>query len=300
SLGGYHQDLYHPTNEAYDILFENGWNFGAQSMNIGFNAGGFVIPENRASRIINSFFYGTDEFGLVVRNIKWLDVFPLEIVDIDQETEQFKLKFWPDIETKFIEDACFEYPLPPKDYQYEKLPQINRFIELISSNKTSEPEITQFLAKPENAFMLKMMFMGMEMYDEKECAWQSDKGRKPIKPDFFITGPNGFSDIIEFKLPDLKGKAIVGKINRETFSAEINSYISQTRSYEEYFEDPNNRAYVEEKYGLKVRYPKRVLVMGRRWMLSSDEWRALENDYRNITIRTYDDLIDGVVSQLYL
>lgn len=296
----YHQDLYQPTNEAYDILKENGWNFAGQSMNIGFNVGGFTVPEGRTSRIVNSFFYGTDDYGLVVRNVKWLDILPLEISDIDEETESFKLKFWDDFASKFFQDVSFKYPLPPEDYQYEKFPQINRFVELISSSKTSEPEITQFLAQPENEFILKMAFMGKEVHAERECDWQSENAKRPIRPDFFITGTSGFSDIVEFKLPDLKGKPVVGRANRESFSAEIHSYISQTRVYEEYFEDPNNRAYVEDKYGIKVRYPNRLLVIGRRWMLSSDEWKSLENDYRNITIRTFDDLIDGVLSHLYL
>ncbi|PFB62837.1 Shedu anti-phage system protein SduA domain-containing protein [Bacillus cereus] len=298
-LAEYNQDVFYPTNSASEILAANGWNFAAQSMIFGINSGGVYIPNNRGSRIINSFFYGTDNQGLVVRNIKWLDVLPLEIVDVDNETEQFNIKFWNNLEEKSIEDVQFRYPMP-EGYQYEKLPQLNRFVELISSEKTSETEITQFLSAPENQFILKMAFFGKGIHPEKECAWQSEPDRKHIRPDFFVTAPNGFSDIVEFKLPNLKGKAVVGKENRETFSAEIRSYIAQTCVYEEYFEDPNNRKYVQEKYGIDVRYPKRILVMGRRWMFDSTEWRKIENDGRNITIRTFDDIIDGVLSHLYL
>ncbi|MFD1445112.1 hypothetical protein [Oceanobacillus profundus] len=295
----YNEDLFYPTNEAIDIMQKNGWNFGAQSMLFGINSGGMFIPEKSYSRIINSFFYGKDEQGLVTRNIKWLDVFPLEITDVDEETEGFKFAFWGNMEEKYLQDLVFSYPMP-QGYQYEKLPQLNRFVELISSDKTTEPEITQFLSMPENQFILKMAFMGTEIAPEKECEWQSEPERKPIRPDFFVTGPNDFADIVEFKLPELKGKPIVGRTNRETFSAEVHSYISQTRVYEEYFEDPNNRKYVDQEHNLNVSYPKRVLVMGRRWMLDSFEWRKLENDYRNITIRTFDDIVDGVLSQLYL
>ncbi|MNV95547.1 hypothetical protein D3C71_1904470 [compost metagenome] len=100
-------------------------------------------------------------------------------------------------------------------------------------------------------------------------------------------------------MPSLKGSTIVGTENRETFSAEINSYISQTRVYAKYFNDPRNRDHVLYKYGVKVLYPKRWLVVGRRWMFDNDNWREIENEFRDFAIRTYDDLIDGVVSQLY-
>ena len=298
-LAPYNEDLFYPTDEALDIMQKNGWNFGAQSMIFAFNSGGLTVPKDSYSRVINSFFYDVDDQGLITRHIKWLDIFPLEINDVNKEVEEFNLRMWPNIEQKFAEDALFEYPMP-KGYQYEKLPQLNRFIEMISSRTTTEPEITKFLAMEENQFILKMAFMGMKVDEERECEWQSDAEKKSIKPDFFLTSPNSFADIVEFKLPYLKGNPAVGRDNRETFSAEVQSYISQTRVYEEYFEDPNNRKYVEEKYNLKVHYPKRVLVIGRRWMWDSFEWRKLENDFSNITIRTYDDIIDGVLSHLYL
>ena len=92
----------------------------------------------------------------------------------------------------------------------------------------------------------------------------------------------------------------MGKSNRETFSAEINAYISQTRVYREYFEDPNNRKWVKEKYNLNVRYPKRYLVVGRRFDFSNEVWKEIIDDYKDVEIITFDDLVDGVVSQFYM
>ena len=100
-------------------------------------------------------------------------------------------------------------------------------------------------------------------------------------------------------MPTLKGKSIVGRTNRETFSSELNSYISQTRNYKTYFEDPNNRKWVQEKYGIKVHYPKRYLIIGRRWDFPGEIWKEIVNDYTDIEILTYEDLIDGVVAQFY-
>ena len=148
-------------------------------------------------------------------------------------------------------------------------------------------------------YILTMHFGATDIYAELECEWQSED-RDNIKPDFFVLSPNGYADIVEFKLPELKSSTIVGKVNRETFSAEVNSYISQTRSYETYFDDPNNRRWFEEKYGFKVHKPRRILIVGRRSDFSSDEWREIQADYRNIEIISFDDLVDGVVAQFYL
>ena len=110
---------------------------------------------------------------------------------------------------------------------------------------------------------------------------------------------NGYADIVEFKLPKVKRNTVVERNNREQFSAEINSYIAQTRVYRSYFEDPNNRRWFEKKYGFKVYKPKRYLVVGRRNDFECDEWIEIKSDYTDVEIVTYDDLVDTVVSQFY-
>lgn len=118
-------------------------------------------------------------------------------------------------------------------------------------------------------------------------------------PDFFVVRANGYADIVEFKLPKVKRNTVVERNNREQFSAEINSYIAQTRVYRSYFEDPNNRRWFEKKYGFKVYKPKRYLVVGRRNDFECDEWIEIKSDYTDVEIVTYDDLVDTVVSQFY-
>ncbi|MDC4808472.1 DUF4263 domain-containing protein, partial [Acinetobacter baumannii] len=106
-------------------------------------------------------------------------------------------------------------------------------------------------------------------------------------------------DIVEFKLPTLKGNTVVGKDNRESFCATLQSYISQTRVYSSYFDDPNNRQWVKDTYGLDVYKPRRILIVGRRSDFNTNEWREIMADYRDLEIMTFDDLIDGVVAQFY-
>ncbi|AKG33312.1 Shedu anti-phage system protein SduA domain-containing protein [Paenibacillus durus] len=294
---GTNQDLYIPTNSADDILYENGWNYAAQSMMLSYNIAGIDLTEKEHYRLINCFFYGTNSHGLITRHIKWMEIFPYEVVPHDIGMSKSKISFFRDFKNQALRDVESEFPIPP-DLQYDRLVRLNRFVELFSAAYLSELEITSFLAEPENQFILKMAFFAKEVHSELECHWAESKN-KAIRPDFFITNPNGYSDIVEFKMPYLKNSTVVGTENRETFSAEINSYISQTRVYAKYFDDPRNREHVFNKYGIKVLYPKRWLVVGRRWMFDNDNWREIENEFRDFAIRTYDDLIDGVVSQLY-
>jgi hypothetical protein len=288
-----------PTNAGIDKLIELKWNFSAQNSIIGINTGGFELLQGQFSRIVNGLFFDSDDNGLKTRHIKWIDFVPLTMDTSKQDADFFTIKFGY-INSLVENDANYIYPLPPKDdYKFSKLPQLNRFIELIGNKETSEPQITKFLEQPENKFILTMGFLAKEIFPQLECEWQSEN-RDNIKPDFFVIRPNGYGDIVEFKLPITKGETIVGKHNRESFSAELNSYISQTRKYRTYFEDPNNRVWVENKYTFKVLYPKRILIFGRRWNFSSEEWKAIINDYKDLEIMTYDDLVDGVVAQFYM
>ncbi|HBB6756117.1 TPA: DUF4263 domain-containing protein, partial [Citrobacter freundii] len=174
----------------------------------------------------------------------------------------------------------------------------NKFIEKWGNVKSSEPEITSFLSEVENEFILTMKFGATAIHSEVTCEWQSEQ-RPSIRPDFFVVQPNGYADIVEFKLPTIDKSFVVGSKNRETFSAWLNSYISQTRVYSTYFDDPNNRRWFEDKYGFKVLKPRRWLVIGRRHDFDSDVWREIMLDYRDLEILTFDDLIDGVVTQFY-
>jgi len=292
------EDLVAPTNDAIDKLVELGWNFAAQEAMISMNTCGFEIPKYQCRRVINALLFDVSPNGLITRHIKWLDFIPLKYEIIDEDTSTISVNF-SIYEKLFKPDVKYIYPLPAdEDFKYQKLPSLNRFIELAANTENSETTITKFLEQKENSFILSMAFLAKGIYPQVICKWQSEE-REHIQPDFFILKHNGYADIVEFKLPNLKSKPVVGKSNRETFSAEVNKYISQSRVYEEYFSDPNNRSWFYEKYQFHVLHPRRILVMGRRSMFSSEDWRKLENDFKNLTIMTYDELIDGVMAQFY-
>lgn len=292
------EDLLWPTNRGLEKLLELGWNFSAQNSIMGFNIPSFEPTPGQFTRIVNGMFFDADDSGLKTRRIKWLDFFPIYFDDSEKDFDSIGIEFNLEMMSNLVKhDAHYSYPMPD-DYRFIQLPKINRFIEKWGSKESSETDITSYLSKPENEFILTMKFGASNVYSELTCEWQSED-RAPIRPDFFVVHPNGYADIVEFKLPDISKSAVVGSINRETFGAWLNSYISQTRVYSTYFDDPNNRKWFEERYGFKVHKPRRWLVVGRRHDFDSDVWREIVSDYRDLEILTFDDLIDGVAVQFY-
>lgn len=296
-LPSFSEELIIATTEGSEKLLELGWNVDAQNGTM--ITGSNILPElmpNRFTRIVNGMFFDADDSGLKSRHIKWIDFFPIIFKDRDNET--YSISFSLDkLKELVVPDAYYIYPMPD-DYKYTQLPKINRFIEVWGNFENSETDITSHLAKIENQFILTMKFGATEVYSELICEWQSEN-KDCIKPDFFVVQPNGYADIVEFKRPSIDKNFIVGVANRETFSAWLNSYISQTRVYATYFDDPNNRKWFEDKYGFKVHKPRRWLVVGRRSDFASEIWREIMHDYKDLEIMTFDDLIDGVVVQFY-
>lgn len=296
-FAGEYEGLIVPTNNGMDKLIELKWNFAAQDSVVSINSTGLDIADNQFVRLINTRFFDEQKGDLKTRIIKWIDFLPCYYNEPD-EGELDEIGFSVSIYDKlWYHDMLYKYPRP-NDFKFSKLPQINRFIELWGDSKYSEPEITSFLACDENKFILNMGFMGVGIYSEVLCEWQSEE-RENIKPDFFVLRANGYADIIEFKLPNMKSNSITGRNNREHFSSELNTYIAQTRVYANYFDDSNNRKWFEKKYGFKVYKPRRYLVIGRRNDFGMDEWIEIRADYNNLEIVTYDDLVDTVISQFY-
>lgn len=291
---GLNSYLFLATNRGWDKLSELGWNFAAQGHIAVFNSFPPVAVKNIQSRLANCFFFDSNDTGLITRNIKWLEIIPIFYEDCD-DSEIFKIPIEA-VENLFKIDKYLEYSVP-NDYKFKLLPKINRFIELWGNKNTTEPQITSFLACPENEFILTMRFGGVKIHAERLCEWQSHT-RPNIKPDFFIEHSDGYADIVEFKLPNV-ANPVVGKTNREAFAFWVHSYIAQTRVYEEFFEDPKNRNWFEQKYGFKVKRPRRWLVVGRRTDFDAEVWRDIMADYRNINIITFDDLVDSVTAQFY-
>lgn len=296
-LPPYSDDLILASDAGWEKLHELNWNLAAQNAIWGFNLNLPEPPAGKFCRLLNAKFFDANENGLITRRIQWVDFFPIEFTEGDEEYDQIGIPthYWRELGEN---DAEVHLSLP-SDYKFQKLPLINDFVELWGNQETTEPKITQFLAEDRHKFILTMRFGARDIEPEALCIWQSED-RKNIKPDFFVVNTNGYADIVEFKLPDTGKPLVVGRENRETFSAWLQSYIAQTRVYSEYFDDPNNRTWFEEKYGFKVHKPRRYLVVGRRADFKPEHWRTIAADYRDIELLNFDDLVDGVKVQFYM
>lgn len=287
------ENLIFPTNDGIQKLLDLKWNFLAQTGAFSLNGKPYV-GKNKAVRIINTYFFDAKNDSLQTRHVKWLEIFPV-ISKSNAPGEDYACDL--SILMNYIEhDANFSFNFP-NDFRNKSLPIINRFIELWGNKDNPETVITRFLSLAENKFILKSKFGAKDIFPEKLCEWQTND-RKPIKPDFFILQPNGYADIVDFKLPDLS-KVIVGKNNAKRFSAILNQYITQIGVYAEYFTELKNREWFENKYGFKVHHPRKYLIMGRRHNFQDEVWRDLLARQKDIDIYTYDDLIDCATAQFY-
>lgn len=291
------EDLLWASNVGLDALHELHWNFAAQDFMMVINVLNVTIPKGQFCRIVNGLFFDADGDGLKTRRVQWMDFVPLKYDDSGETYAALEIDFRFYRELVLL-DCQYVYP-SPKEFDLRKLALVNRFLELAGNTNATEPDITRFLAQPSHQFILSMRFGASKIYSELTCEWQSEK-RDAIRPDFFVVQSNGFGDIVEFKLPGLKNDPVVGRMNRESFSSEVNSYISQTRVYRTYFDDPSNREWFETKYGFKVNRPRRILILGRRWDFSVEIWKEIQADYTDVTLMTYDDLVDGVIAQFYI
>jgi hypothetical protein len=291
------QSLVLASEAGWKKLNELGWNLSAQDAIFGFNMNLPEPPAGKFCRLKNAKFFDANENGLLTRRIQWMDFFPIEFTEGDEETDQIDIPahYWG----KIAEADAETHLRLPSDYKFQKLPLINNFVELWGNSKTTEPQITQFLAEDRHKFILTMRFGAQDIKAEALCKWQSED-RSDIKPDFFVVNTTGYADIVEFKLPDIGKSLVVGRENRETFGAWLHSYIAQTRVYLQFFDDPNNRTWFEEQYGFKVHKPRRYLVVGRRADFEPELWRSIAADYKDIELLNFDDLVDGVKVQFYM
>lgn len=280
-------------------LLELGWRiegFSPRSCII-FNFMENPTPINQAAFFQNTFVFVDNGNNVTTRHIKWLSIIPYELI-LNKNKQISSIKIEKNKLAALIKIPTSTKYYIPQDYKKEKFYAINNFIQLWSDKRTKEVDITRFLSKSENQFILSMHFGATNIYPELLCPLEINFNQS-IRPDFFIENPDGYCDIVEFKLPFLHKKIIVGQPNRRRFSSWFSEYIAQTRVYKSYFDDKANRQLTKEIHNINLLNPRRVIVIGRRKNFNIEETRTLLSDHNNLRVMSYDDLIDGVVAQLY-
>ena len=142
-----------PTNRGMDKLVELNWNFDAQDFIMGFNSGGYNVPESQFARLINCVFFDANDSGLITRRVKWMDFIPLKYENNNETNDRFSIDL-PYYAKNWENDLFYKYPMP-EDYKYVKLKKINGFIELFGNKNNIELQITNYIGKVKiNSFYL--------------------------------------------------------------------------------------------------------------------------------------------------
>jgi hypothetical protein len=231
-----------------------------------------------------TFFWTDEEEGLKLKHIDFLEIFPFDKDGGVLYHDTF------DHFTKFL----LEYKVPTYNIELHK--KLNEFIEFISFPDIDEPDITKFLEK--NPEILQIAFGIHNLNPQILLEWQYQTDKDNLKPDFLPQRMDGFCDILDFKLPSLKSKPIVGTPERYHPSYEIDMAIAQLDCYEEWCNQEVNIKWLEKEKGIKILYPQRFLIIGHSKEFTAEDRRKLRN-IRNTSIFTYDEFIEMARFQIY-
>lgn len=121
---------------------------------------------------------------------------------------------------------------------------------------------------------------------------------KAINPDLMIESENGFYDIYDLKTALLNKTSLTkGKRNRRRFIDYVEEGVAQLANYEEYFEFSKNCKYALDNYGIRVRKPNLVLVVGNFDNVNKTEIEEASRRLKNITIIDYDSFLQLFLSR---
>ncbi|WP_413190265.1 Shedu anti-phage system protein SduA domain-containing protein [Psychrobacter sp. AT9] len=110
-----------------------------------------------------------------------------------------------------------------------------------------------------------------------------------INPDLLIKRSDGYYDIYDLKTAALAKKNITkGGRKRRRFIDYVEEGVAQLANYEEYFTYQKNSDFAKEKYGIEVKNPKLVLVVGSWENSSPEEVVQARRRYAGIEIIDYD------------
>lgn len=237
--------------------------------------------------VINNctFFYSDNSGGLKIKHIDMLEIFPLQADGIAYHTVESLHHF-----AKYIISKQF----PQYDIKLHKI--LNEFIELINIPSTDEPDITKFIEK--NPELLQLAFGFNKLNPQIDLIWQDRDNRNDLKPDFLPQDMSGYCDILDFKLPNIKSKPIVGIENRKHPSFEIDTCVSQLDAYEEFCSQHLNQVWLEKTHNIKIDNPQRFIVMGHSKDFTPKQRQQIRK-LRKTSFFTYDEFIEMARFQIY-
>lgn len=245
-----------------------------------------LTPSSKALFVSNVTILWVDSSGaLRVRRVDFMELHPRMEGGWGHQTPESLSHF-----AKFLTN----YQVP--EYEPGLHAVLNGFIQLVAAPENGETVLTDYLTKhPE---ILQLAFGAHKLNPQTDLIWQFQTDKPNLKPDFMPVRMDGYADILEFKLPRLKSKAMVGTATRSHPSSEVEHALSQIDEYEEWCNQEVNSRWLESTKGIKVNQPHTTLVIGHSDEFSAEDRRRLRGR-RNATIFTYDEFIEMARMQLY-
>lgn len=90
-----------------------------------------------------------------------------------------------------------------------------------------------------------------------------------LQPDFILERADGSHIIVDLKLP--VADTTNGKKRRRAFKAPVPEGAAQLTRYAEYFDNAENRAFAQTKYGVEVTNPRKLLILPTQETVAADE-----------------------------
>lgn len=110
-----------------------------------------------------------------------------------------------------------------------------------------------------------------------------------INPDLLVKRNDGYYDIYDLKTALLDKQSVTkASRKRRRFIDYVEEGISQLANYREYFEYPKNVALAKQKYGIEVKDPRLVLVVGSWENVDIDKVNQACRKYQNVDVIDYD------------
>ncbi|MBI3896754.1 MAG: DUF4263 domain-containing protein [Gammaproteobacteria bacterium] len=142
--------------------------------------------------------------------------------------------------------------------------------------------------------VIQTAFQTSHFIYEPHLTWLEHDGNvtdDAINPDLLVQRNDGSYDIYDLKTALLNKRSIFrGKRRRRRFIDCVEEGAAQLANYREYFLYPKNRKFAQEKYGIEVRDPQLILVVGNWDNVNHQEISEATRRYKNISIIDFDTL----------
>ncbi|MGH3672939.1 MAG: thioredoxin, partial [Pseudonocardiaceae bacterium] len=163
--------------------------------------------------------------------------------------------------------------------------KVEEFEHLINDSYTAKADLVAFLE--ENPTFL----LGGDYKSARSRIFLTREYSTPLKPDFFLQPVTGeLCDILEVQPPQHEIAVSVG--GTSMISEVVLEAVSKLNAYRDYFEDDRRRMEVEDKHGVVVFRPRLFVIIGRSGKTDPLTRRKLEGHMGNISLRTWDEILD--------